>query len=266
MEKNGQEIVNNETTVNEVPVVQETTSDVAEKYIPPTEEEMEIYKAKEKEIIDKYDPSIRELEKQIQLLNSKKEEELIRLQVSYPREFIEDSRRGKVIPCIVWQGKRLNGLLGHECLRIFLVREDTIERETKTGKVKEEKVFLFKNYLNVFTTFQQSSDGKKFTSDAEIYQHPVWVRIEECSDKFSVWDKESHYYLSRRETISADLFVSICDLVHTALGKDAKTLREELINLLSRDGRSIKIDEIAIIPKSRDKEEEVVDTEVEVVE
>ena len=238
-----------ETTVTNTVVQEETTSDVVE---------MEIYKEKEEEIIDKYDPKISELEKQIQLLNSKKDEELIRLQVSYPKEFLEDSNKGEVIPCIVWQGVRLNGLLGHEYIRIFLVREDILEKETKTGKINKKKIFLFKNYLNVFTTFQQNSDGKRFTSDAEIYQHPVWVRIEECSsDKFSVWDKESHYYLNRRETISADLFVSICDLVHNALGKDAETIRKELIDLLSRDGRDIKIDELAIIPKSKDKEGDI---------
>ena len=236
LEKNQEVNETVETTANAV--VQEMSADTG-KYISPTEEE--IYKEKEEEIIDKHDPKI-------------SEDELI---INYPKEFLENSKKGEMIPCIVWQGVRLNGLLGHENIRIFLVREDILEKETKTGKIKK-KIFLFKNYLNVFTTFQQISDGKRFTSDAEIYQHPVWVRIEECSsDKFSVWDKESHYYLNRRDTISEDLFVSICDLVHNALDKDAKTIREELIDLLSRDGRDIKIDELAIIPKSKDKEGDI---------
>jgi hypothetical protein len=71
---------------------------------------------------------------------------------------------------LFWKGKRYQGALGHEVLRIYLVKEGTIKTSSRSKKESVVTGTLFKKCIDIYSTLRQYDDNKKLLSDEEIFK------------------------------------------------------------------------------------------------
>ena len=228
-----------------------------------TEEEVNIYLQKELAIRQKYNSKIDKIQEEINALRAKKQAEIKQLRKDFPLEFIKGE---KITPRIYWVGKLVNGRIGHECLRIFLTKEEevtTTKKKVVDGETvtttNTKSVFMYKEYVNIFTQFQQGRDGVRFATDEDIMAHPVWIRANHSDGNFIPFNKENGGIFAKNGTaITADLFATLCRIVESA--KNVRELRENLIQCLHERGMVIAIDKVAFNDSKKfdDPEEECV--------
>ena len=219
-----------------------------------TEEEVNIYLQKELAIRQKYNSKIDKIQEEINALRAKKQAEIKQLRKDFPLEFIKGE---KITPRIYWVGKLVNGRIGHECLRIFLTKEEevtTTKKKVVDGETvtttNTKSVFMYKEYVNIFTQFQQGRDGRIFATDEDIMAHPVWIRANHSDGDFIPFNKENGGIFAKNGTaITADLFATLCRIVESA--KNVQELRENLIQCLHEHGMVIAIDKVAFIDSKK---------------
>lgn len=251
-------VVDVDTTAEDVKVAEvaaETEQEVEAVEEPTvTEEEVNIYLQKELAIRQKYNSKIDKIQEEINALRAKKQAEIKQLRKDFPLEFIKGE---KITPRIYWVGKLVNGRIGHECLRIFLTKEEevtTTKKKVVDGETvtttNTKSVFMYKEYVNIFTQFQQGRDGRIFATDEDIMAHPVWIRANHSDGDFIPFNKENGGIFAKNGTaITADLFATLCRIVESA--KNVQELRENLIQCLHEQGMVIAIDKVAFIDSKK---------------
>ena len=146
---------------------------------------------------------------------------------------------------LFWKGKRYQGVLGHEVLRIYLMKEEVTK--TSNPRTKKDSFItntLFKKYIDIFSTFRQYGEDRKKMSNEEIFNCPKWVRvIHNFSKDFSPQTSNSDLFIGKGIEISSELLEKINETVEQYF-EDALGLRNTLCNLLIDNGITIDIDPI----------------------
>lgn len=142
---------------------------------------------------------------------------------------------------LFWKGKRYQKLLGHEVLHIYLTKEvcGVKSRSRKdTGKIS------YKKFVDIYSTFNQKDDKKKFMTDEEIFNSPRWIRVNHCFQKdFTELTNSSEQFIGKGIEISRELFEKVYELSEIYF-EDALGFRNAVSSLLIDNGITIDIDPV----------------------
>lgn len=154
-------------------------------------------------------------------------------------EKVENLESEKVL--LFWKGMRYQGLLGHEVLRVYLMKEDcSVKSRSKKGTGK----ISYKKYVDIYSTFRQRNEMKKFMTDEEIFNCPRWIRVNHNFQKdFTEFTNNSEHFVGRGIEISHELFEKVSELSETYF-EDALGLRKALCDLFMSNGITIDIDPV----------------------
>lgn len=146
---------------------------------------------------------------------------------------------------LFWKGKRYQGVLGHEVLRIYSMKEEVTKTyNPRTKKDSSITNTLFKKYIDIFSTFRQYGEDRKKMSNEEIFNCPKWVRVTHNFPKdFSPQTSNSDLFIGKGIEISPELLEKINEAVEQYF-EDALGLRNTICNLLIDNGITIDIDPI----------------------
>ena len=145
---------------------------------------------------------------------------------------------------LFWKGKRYQGALGHEVLRIYLVKEGTIKTSSRSKKESVVTGTLFKKCIDIYSTLRQYGDDKKLLPDEEIFKRPRWVRVvHNYSKDFTPLTSESNLFVGKGTEISPELLEKVDEVIEKHFD-NALGLRTALCDLFIDNGITIDIDPI----------------------